>query len=350
MFVRWIAVSAALASGCGRLGFDGLGGDDGGASPDACAGTCSGSFEPSVGGCTASDSGPFVQRGAFPTAGGGYGVWSAPPHLLAADTTGGLHSLRFDGTTFTELDHRNDLGWVEAVVSDGQYFYVGAPGTGLFVIALDTGTGHMTLLAQNTTTLAEARRGWVANGVLYMPSGGAGLFALKFDGTAITQLGSNLATQSWAQGVWAKGSRVFYADGDRFRVVDFTGAGFSEMVMPDTTHGATSRVWSDGATIFVASADGATAYRLAGTTLTELDTFNTDSAARDIWSDGQHIFVAAEADGLYALTFANDQFAYVDRITTGGTTLGVFGDGNYIYANDLSGGVRAYSGFTCRSW
>ena len=347
---RWIAVIAALASGCGRLGFDGKGGDDGAGTGDACAGSCGGTFEPSVGGCTAADGGPFVLRGTFPTAGGGYGVWSAPPHLLAADTTGGLHSLRFDGAAFTELDHLTNLGWVEAVVSDGRYFYVGAPGTGLTVIALDTSTGQMTQLAQNTTTLAEARRGWFADGVMYMPSGGDGLFALRFDGAAITQVGTNIASQSWSQGVWAKGSRVLYADADRFRVVDFNGSTFTDVIPPDARHGGTTRVWSDGTTIFVASADGATAYRLTGTTLTELDTFATTAAARDIWSDGQHIFVAAEADGEYALTFANDRFAMVDRVDTGDVALGVFGDGNYIYTNDLNGGVRAYSGFTCHSW
>ncbi len=334
-----------LASGCGRLGFDGLGGDGGG-SADAVSGT----FEPAVGGCLAAETGPFVQRGAFPTTGGGYGVWSAPPHLLAADTTGGLHSLRFDGSTFTELDHLTNLGWVEAVVGDGQYFYVGAPGTGLTVIALDPGTGQMTQLAQNTTTLQEARRGWFANGVVYMPSGGAGLFAIKFDGTAITQVGTPTATQSWAQGAWAKGSRVLFADGDRFRVLDFTGSTFTDVITPDSRHVGTSRVWSDGTTIFVASVDGATAYRLVGTTLMELDTFGTTAAARDIWSDGQHIFVAAEANGLYALSFNNDKFTLVDRIDTGGGSLGVFGDGNFIYANDLNGGVRAYGGFACHSW
>jgi hypothetical protein len=347
---RSFAVIAALASGCGRLGFDAPVGSDSGAQPDACTGSCGSTFEPSAGGCTASDAGPFVQRGAFPTAGGGYGLWSAPPHLLAADTTGGLHSLRFDGSTFTELDHLTNLGWVEAVVSDGTYFYVGAPGTGLTVIALDTGTGQMTQLAQNTTTLAEARRGWFANGVMYVPSGGDGLFAIKFDGTAITQIGAAIASQSWSQGVWAKGARVFYADADKFRVVDFNGATFTDVIPPDARHSGTTRVWSDGTTIFVASADGATAYRVTGSTLTELDTFATAAAARDIWSDGQHIFVAAEADGLYALRFENDKFAMVDRIATGGTTLGVFGDGNFIYANDLAGGVRAYSGFACHSW
>ncbi len=347
MSARCIAVVAVLASGCGRLGFDGHGDD--GEKPDACTGTC-GSFEPSVGGCTAADAGPFVLRGLFPTDGGGYGVWSAPPHLLAADTTGGLHSLRFDGTQFTELDHLTNLGWVEAVISDGNYFYVGAPGTGLAVLALDPGTGHMTELARDTTSLAEARRGWSANGVIYMPSGGAGLYALRFDGSAIHFVGAKTDTLSWAQGVWAKGSRVLFADADRFRVLDFNGTTFTDVVAPDAGHSGSSRVWSDGTTMFVANANGLTAYQLIGNTLTELDTFATNAPARDVWGDGQHIFVAAEAAGMYALTFTSGAFTVVDHIDTGGGSLGVFGDGNYIYTNDLNGGVRAYSGFTCHVW
>lgn len=342
---------ALLATGCGRLEFDATTATEGDAGIDACAGGSCGGFNPTVGGCTLADNGPFTLVATSPTQGGGYGVWAASPspYILRADTTGGLHSLRLDGTTFTQLDALPSLGWVEAVFSDGQYFYIGAPGTGLAVVRLET-DGHLTQLAQNTTTLAEARRGWSSNGVLYIPNGGAGLSAFRFDGVALTQVGSPVASLSWGQGAWSKGSRVYFADADRFRVLDFDGSSFTDVITPDARHGGSSRVWSDGTTIFVASADGATAYRLNGTTLDELDTFTTAGSARDIWSDGQHVFVAAEGGGLYALAWNGTTFSQIDRIDTGGVALGVFGDGKYIYANDMSGGLHAYSGFTCRSW
>lgn len=344
MLPRCLALIALSAAGCGRLGFDPS------EAPDACSGTCGRAFDPATSGCTAADTGPFVPRGSFPGADAGYGLWSAAPHLLAADTTGGLYSLRFDGSTFVENDHVTGIGWVEAVISDGQYLYVGAPGTGLTVMALDPETGKLAMRTQNVAPLAEARRAWAANGVLFVPSGGDGLFAVSFDGTTLAQVGAKMDSQSWSQGVFASGSRVYFADAARFRVVDFTGAGFTETVTPDASHPSSSRVWSDGRTIFVANADGVTAYRVTGSTLTELDTFTTPDDARDVWSDGQHVFVAAQTAGVYALSFTGDRFALVDRIDVGGTALGVFGDGTYIYTNALAGGVRAFSGFTCRSW
>ncbi len=192
---------ALLATGCGRFAFDDTTTSAGDASPDACAGNGCGAFNPTVGGCTQADNGPFALIATSPTQGGGYGVWAASPtpYILRADTTGGLHSLRLDGTTFTQLDALPSLGWVEAVFGDGQYFYIGAPGSGLTVVRLEA-DGHLTQLAQNTTTLSEARRSWSSNGVLYIPNGGAGLAAFKFDGSALTQVGAPVASLSWGQG------------------------------------------------------------------------------------------------------------------------------------------------------
>ena len=339
-----------MAAGCGRLGFDdvteGPGGDAGG---DACAPGACGAFIPEAGNCLAADRGPFLEVGAIPTEGAGYGLWAAPPFLLAAETTGGLRSLRFDGTTFQQVGQLDALGWVEAVWSDGPYLYVGAPGTGLAVVRIAT-DGQLSLLTQNTTTLVEARRGWVSDGVIYVPTGPGGLHAARFDGVTLSQVGTPVPSMSWAQGAWARGARVLFADADRFRVLDFDGATFTDVVPPDARHPGSTRVWSDGVTMFVANADGATAFRLDGATLVELDAFATSGPARDIWSDGQHVFVATEDGTLSALAFDADRFALLDQVTTGASTLGVFGDGTYVYANDFTGGVRAYAGFACTSW
>ena len=344
--MRRVVLLGVLAA-CGRIGFDGTSTTTTpDAAPDAGGG---GAFVPSAGTCTDGDRGPFVEVAAFPTAGGGYGVFAAPPYVLMADTTGGLHNLRFTGTSFVELDRINTLGWVEAVWVDGPHIYVGAPGTGLTVLTADAG-GKLSIRAQDTTTLSEARRGWTSDGVVYVPAGGTGLHAVRFDGTSITHLGSPMASMSWSQGAWARAGRVMFADANWFRIVDFNGATFTDVIAPDGRHGASSRIWSDGDVIYVANADGLTAYRLTGTTLVELDTFDTASSARDVWSDGLHVFVAAEADGFYALELVNDQFQMIDHVTTGTQALGVFGDGTYIFTNDLAGGVHAYTGFACREW
>ena len=344
--MRAAAVVAVLVtSGCGRIDFDGTSTDDA-ATPDA-AGPAS--FDPTRSGCTQASAGPFVLAGSTPTQGGGYGVWVEPPFILRADTTGGLHSLAFDGTAFSQRGAVSGIGWVEAVTSgDGRTLFVGAPGTGLAVVELSS-TGELTLLMQEANTVVEARRAWVTEPYVFVPAGGAGLHALRWDGSALTPVGTALTTIGWAQAVWAAGNRVLFADANAFRVLDFDGTTFTETVTRDSAHGGVSRVWHAEPTIFVANGDGATAYRIAGNSLVELDTFPTAGAARDIWADGQHVFVASEAGGVYGLRFANDRFTLVDQVGAGDTALGVFGDGTYVYAN-FAGGLRAYRGFECAAW
>lgn len=330
-----------MLAACGRLGFDRQD------LPTDAALTGS-TFQPAASNCLAADAGPFVALAQFPTAGGGYGLWSAAPYLLEADTTGGLHSLRFDGHAFSELDHLPNLGWVEAVVGDGTYFYVGAPGTGFYVVALSAG-GDLSIEAMDLS-ISEARHAWPGNGRIYIPAGGDGLFAVRFDGTAITHVGTSIGSLSWAQGAWADGDHVYLADNDRFRVLDFDGAVFTEALSPSSAHPGTSRIWRAGDTLFVGAGDGLVAHHLANGMPTELARFPTAAAVRDVWSDGQHVFVAAEGDGLYALSFDGAAFHELDHVQTTGQTLGVFGDGTYVFTNDQAEGVRAYTGFACRDF
>ncbi len=339
-----LVVALVVTSGCGRFAFDDAATDAG--ATDAAEPAV---FDPTRSGCMQASAGPFVLAGSTPTQGSGYGVWVAPPYILRADTTGGLHSLAFDGTTFSQRGAVGEIGWVEAVTSaNGRTLFVGAPGTGLAVVEL-AASGELTLLTQEATTVVEARRAWVTEQWVFVPSGGAGLHALRWDGSALTPVGTPLTTIGWAQAAWAKDSRVLFADASAFRVVDFDGATFTEAVTRDTTHGGVSRVWHAEPIVFVANDDGATAYRIAGDALVELDTFPTAGTARDIWADGQHVFVAAETGGVYGLRFANDRFTLVDQIGDGGTALGVFGDGTYVYAN-FTTGLRAYRGFACAAW
>ena len=331
------------AAACGRLGFDSH------AAADAAPGIDGAAFDPAVGGCLQAETGPLVLAAMAPTHGGGYGVWAAPPYVLQADTTGGLHNLRFDGTTFTEVGALPSIGWTEAVWSDHTHYYVGAPGTGFYVIDVGAG-GSLAIRAQDTTTLKEARHGWLANGTLVVPTGGSGLYPVTYDGAGTLTVGAALPSMSWANGVWAKERRVVFADASYLRMLDFDGTSFTDVIAPDGTHGATSRVWSDGSVVFVANGDGVTAYRMTSTTLTELDTYATGATARDVWSDGQHVFAVAENGMLFALTFDGAKLTLVDSTSTGTQGLGVFGDGTYIYSNDLTGGIHAYRGFSCLHW
>ena len=332
-----------LLTACGRLGF----GDE--ARPDAIPATpdaAGAAFDVEAGKCASAQAGPFVEVAAFATTGGGYGVWPDPPYVLMADTTSGLHALRFDGTAFTEIGHATGVGWVESVWKAFGVYLVSAPGTGLAIATIEHDA--LTIVAQDTS-LPEARRGWVSDDVLYEPSGGSGLYALHFTGTGFARLGTNAMSMSWGQGAWSSGHRTIFADADALRMVDFDGSTFHDVMTPDTTHPGTSRVWSDGAVAYVAHGQGVTAYRLTGPQLTEVTTFALAGGARDVWSDGQHVFVAADAkDGFYALGFDGTAFTLLDHVGVGASGLGIIGDGTYVYTNDVDTGLHAYRGFACQ--
>lgn len=335
-----------VATACGRYSFDSL--------PDAASNGTSdaavdAAFDPLVGGCLDAEPGPFQLRATEPPRVLGYGVLAAAPFILRAETDGGIDSFSFDGTQFSLRDSLTGLGWAEAIWKADGVFFVGAPGTGLWVVTL-AADGALGVVAQDTTTVVEARRGAVTGGIVYVPSGPDGLHALKWDGSQLTTIGTPLPTLGWSQGVYALGSRVLFADANAFRVVEFDGSSFSEPITPDTNHGGTTRIWTDGTTTFVANADGITAYSIGPTSLTELDTFATAASARDVWFDGQHVFVAAETAGVYALRFDGSSFSLVDQFDTGGAALGVSGDGTYVYANDGMGGLHAFAGFACKRW
>lgn len=350
-----------LLSGCGRFGFDGASGDDGEVTPDAPVDASEGmSFSPITSGCMQAEAGPFTLVDTLPnTPGGqGYGLYVALPNIVTVQEAGGISNVHMDGGKFTLVDHLDggfdapdQLGWVEAVWSDGQHYFFGAPGRGLFVMDIDA-AGKFVRLADNRAELAQARKGWPAsNGMQFVASGDGGVKAIRYANNAIEIVGATMPMTSWAQGAWALGNRVVLADAGAVRVADFDGANYSETITPDTVHLGATRLWIDrNNVIFVANSEGVTAYRIVGTTVTPIDTFATAAAARDVWSDGQHVFVAAATDGTYALSFTNDHFAEVAHAESGGSTLGVFGDGKYIYTNDETVGLRAWSGFTCQAW
>ncbi|MFT3697332.1 MAG: hypothetical protein QM831_29590 [Kofleriaceae bacterium] len=340
--MRW-AVSVLAVAACGRFDFDGH-------SPDAPLSPDAKPFSPLSNGCTSADSGPFTALANFPTAGeGGYGVWSASPFLVEADTTGGVHALTFDGTAFTERGHLDGLGWVEAVVgntADPTQYFVSAPGTGFYIVNLAI-DGQLSI-ASSDLTIAEARHAWSDGTNIFVPVGADGVHALHFAG-AITDLGS-IGSRNFSQSVIAKDGYIYLADDAVFRVLSFDGTTFMD-VGEAIDHPGYARMWISGSTVFAATGDGAVAMHWDGAALTTLDHFATPVNSRDIWSDGQHVFLAAEEDGLYALNWDGAHFTQVDHVpVTGAQTLGVFGDGTYIYANDYSGGLTAYSGFACTAY
>lgn len=300
-------------------------------------------LDPAANGCAAAEEGPFVEVGRFDTAGAAYGMWIDGPHVLVADTTGGFLTFTFDGAAFTAIA-RIDTGWTEAIWSRAGDIFVSAPGTGWSVFRLSD-LGIPTLLVEERAVATESRRGWSDEARVYMPNGGGGLLAFDFGADVLTPVGEPLATSGWSQGVWSDGRDVFFADGDRFRVVRVDDIGLVELTSV-ALPGAT-RVWGFDGEIYAAHATGVVAYTFDGIALTEQARFTTPTSVRDVWSDGVHIFLAAEAAGVYALRLEGRELVQVARIDTDGQALGIVGDGTYLYVGDQTTGIKAYAGFRC---
>ncbi len=302
-------------------------------------------LDPLVLGCRRAESGPFVEAARFSTPGEAYGVWFHAPFVLVADTTGGFSTFSFDGTSFSMLARVPTTGWTEAIWNRGDDIFVAAPGTGLSVFRLD-GAGTPIPIDDDLVVGVEARRGSTSGEYVYVPSGGAGLLAYRFEADVLTPTGTALATTAWSQGTWTDAvGRIYLADGDSLRVLSFDGAMFSE-IDRDALPGAT-RVWGGVDVVYVAHRAGVSAYAFDGVTLTSVAAFPTAGTARDVWSDGATVFVAAEGGGVYALSFAGSAFALLDRVDTDGMALGVVGDGQHLYVGDQGGGIKAYDGFRC---
>ncbi|MEM9195898.1 MAG: hypothetical protein AAGF12_42420, partial [Myxococcota bacterium] len=253
----------------------------------------------------------------------------------------------FDGRMFREIDQVT-TGWTEAIWNDGDNFFVSAPGTGLWVFEIDA-DGNFIQRSADQTSLVEARRLWGDGTFLYVPTGPNGLLAYRYDGMSLVSVGAPLPSQGWAQGVWTDGTTVFFADKSAFFALRFDGMRFVT-IDQDTSVQDASRVWGLGGLTYVGTADGISTYRLAGDQLRRVSDVTTGSTVREVWSDGVHVFAAAQTYGVVAYRRTGEALIELDREDTDGTSLGVVGDGTFIYVGDGMGGIRAYSGFACRTF
>lgn len=295
--------------------------------------------------CADADATGFRQVGRLVTGGDvAYGVWTRPPFVLVANTTGGVGSYRFDGASFGLVDRVSTVGWAEAIWSDRGVFYVSAPGTGLwtFDVASD---GRFVPLGEVYGEAREARRAWGDGTHLYVPNGTGSFVAFRITGTELSLVGSTDLV-GFAQGAFVDAGVIYLADGDALRAFRFSGGSFDELDRVDLA--LASRVWVLDGTAHVGHRDGVSAYRFDGVRLTPAGSIPTADMVRELWSDGVHLFAAAETAGVYAYRYASGAYVEVDRVDTGGRALGVVGDGTYLYVGDAEAGVEAYSGFACR--
>lgn len=363
-----VLVSALCLLACGRGGFESTGGDlardnsdDGGAddgsgdpNPDSdpIRVVTPLTFASPDNTCTENDPGPFQQVGEtiLPRT---YGVWYQPPFLVAAHpgsgTTGSLSTFELTPDGLQLVDRDVPGGFVEAIYYDGQYYYIGAPGRGLLVYSIDR-DGQITLLAENTVELSQARRAWGDGTFVYVPIGTDGLRAIQFDGQSINLIGEPLPSNGFAQGAMIHGDGdIYFTDGDELRVLTFDGTSFTERA---SLMARTGRAWSAMGVVFASNDEGVSAVLRNGATVDVLASFNTNGiSVRDVWSDGSLVYLAASDDGVYALDYdrAEPQFTQRGRFPTptGGSGLGVTGNSEVLFVGFDEVGLAVFSGFAC---
>lgn len=294
----------------------------------------------------------FSLAGTLPAAGRELlGLWVDPPYIFAGNGwTGGdtpFEVYTFDGTNFTVVDSvLSGHGYPENIWSDGSYYYVASPGTGLFAYTFD-GT-DLTLAGSETTVLNEARSPWGDGTYIYVSDGTGGFHAFTFDGSTFTQVGTSVSTNGFALGVYADGEYVYLGDGaGGLRVYTFDGANWT-FIDEDTTYAA-RRVWDDGNYLYLIGNGGLVAYDFDGTTLTALAVETAGIGGNsDVWGDGQFIYVAASGtNGVRVYDFNGTEFTLIDTYPSVTDMRSVAGDGTYIFAGDRTQGLYALNGFEC---
>lgn len=358
-----------LVVACGRSGYepleesselDGPAGSDGGEStsgrgsgdPGSVSVVSPATFSSSDNSCANAASGPFAQVGAGAPA-RTYGLWYEAPFLIAAtpgdSESGALSTYRLRDGELALVDQDLPGGFVEAIYYDGSVFFVGAPGRGLLVYAVD-GAGELRLLAENTAELIEARQAWGDGEFVYVPAGASGLHAVRFDGTDIVQVGTPLASNGFSQGVTVHDDgEIYFSDGSALRILTFDGASFTERASLAIR---TGRAWSALGVVFAANEGAVSALRRDGSEVQILGSFGTDGVSvRDVWSDGALVYLAASDDGVYAVSYtaATGELTERGRFPTpdGGQSLGLAGDSQVIFAGFDQAGLSVLRGFEC---
>ncbi|MEM6274847.1 MAG: hypothetical protein AAF735_06360 [Myxococcota bacterium] len=370
-----LLIGALGLVGCGRGGFEPTGaeatppdqldpgdsdaGDEGGPddgsgdpNPDPTRVVTPLSFASPDNACSENALGPFQQVGEIilPRT---YGVWYQPPFLVAAHPggamNGALSTYEVTSDELTLIDRDVPGGFVEAIYFDGQYYYVGAPGRGLLVYAIDQ-NGQIALLGENTVELLQARRAWGDGTYVYVPIGTDGLRAIQFDGQSINLIGEPLPSTGFAQGAMVHDDGdIYFSDDNELRVLTFDGTSFTERA---SLTAGTGRAWSAMGVVFASSDGGVSAVLRNGNTVDVLARFETNGiSVREVWSDGSLLYLAANDDGVYALDYdrSDPQFTQLGRFPTpvGGRSLGVTGNSEVLFVGFDEAGLAVLSGFAC---
>ncbi|MEM9863345.1 MAG: hypothetical protein AAF938_17240 [Myxococcota bacterium] len=298
--------------------------------------------------CREGESGPFVEVGSVGLERIALGLWFLAPYIVVAETTGGFASYRFDGSNFEPVDRIMGLGFTEGIYHDGDAFVVGAPGRGLFRIAMNE-AGALSVLSELNAPVVEARQAWGAGNALFVPNGGDGFHVLRRAGDVYTPV-SDVAT-AFCFGAAVDGSRVYLGDSAGVRLYNFNASSGTLMELDEVPLAGAARVWVTPDLAFAAGNGRAVAYGLESSFDTPKGEAIYDGRARSAWSDGLNLFVATESPGelLAYRVDSSDSLNLQASIGVSGRAFEVTGDGEFIYlANDDV--LRAYTGFRCTSF
>jgi len=300
---------------------------------------------------TSSSAHSFSLAGTLPAANRDFlGLWVDPPYIFAGNGWMGgdtpFEVYTFDGTNFTVVDSvTSGHGFPENIWSDGTYYYLAAPGSGLYAYTFD-GT-DLTLVGSETTIANEARGPWGDGEYIYVADGAGGFHAFTFDGTTFTQAGSSLATSGFSLSVYSDGEFLYLGDGaGGLRIYTFNGTSWTAV---DSAANNTRRIWDDQNFIYGIGSAGLFAYSFDGTTLTEIASETTGIGSNtDVWGDGQFIYAAGgSTNGVRVYDFNGTEFTLVDTYPSVNDMRSVAGDGTYIFAGDSNQGLYALNGFDC---
>jgi hypothetical protein len=169
---------------------------------------------------------------------------------------------------------------------DGQYLFVPSGGDGLHTLRFDGASFSSAAPPVPTNNWSQAA--WTDGESVYLADNGT-VRAFSFDGSLLSEVASK--DFPGANRLWGHDS-VLYVGGQAGVTAYSIGSGTLQPIALAPTGGKVRDVWSDGAHVFAAaSQSGLYAFRFDGSAFAELDQVDTDGSSLGVVGDGTYIYL-----------------------------------------------------------
>jgi hypothetical protein len=231
----------------------------------------------------------FTERDHQQDIGWAEAVWSLGGSTVYVGSPGsGLRAFRLEQTgklTFL-AEASSAVKEARRLWGDEQYLYVPCGDGGLHTLSFDGAS--FSPAAAPVPTQGWSHATWTDGKMVYLADGGS-VRAFSLDGTLLSEVASESC--SGANRLWGHGN-MLYVGGEAGVTAFSIGSDKLQSIALAPTDGKVRDVWSDGAHVFAAASQaGLYAFRFDGSAFVKLDQVDTDGNSLGVVGDGTYIYL-----------------------------------------------------------